>query len=156
MTTSYTAPRLAVPAYLVEHLKLRLQAAGPAATPVAVSDGWPGTLLERDHVWIDRVTGVVDLPFAMAGTKTSDDEFTVRVAFQAGQPGDSISDVKATVNGYFEHLKDVITEDVSLGDMPGVIHAVVGPNIDGPHGELTPEGAVAFVFAEVSVIARID
>lgn len=156
MTTSYTAPRLAVPAYIVEHLKLRLQSAGVAASPVAVSNGWPGRLLERDHVWIDRITGVVELPFAMAGTKTSNDEFTVRVIFQASQPGDSITEVNARANAYLEELKALICEDVSLGNMAGVIHAVYGPNVEGPLGELNPEGALSFAFAEVSVMARID
>lgn len=147
MTTTTTSVRSAVKTYLVDQLESRLD-------PVPVAYGWPGRNLERDHVWIDRVTGNVEFPLAMAGRKSRNDDFTVRVVFQASAPGDSILEADARAEEFYGHLEDLIAGDVSLGTMDGVVHAVLGA-VEGPSGELTDEGAVSFVIADVAVKARL-
>lgn len=143
-----TSIRSDVKTWLVDELTTLLE-------PVPVSYGWPGRHLERDHVWIDRVTGTVGFPLAMAGRKARDDDFTVRVVFQASAPGDSIVESDARAEEFYGHLEDLIAGDVSLSDMDGVVHALLDA-VEGPSGELTDEGAVSFVIADVAVKARLD
>lgn len=120
-----------------------------------VSQGWPGKNLARNHVWIDRVTGTVSFDLLMAGRKLRDDQFTVRLIFQAGGPGDSIAETDARVETYCAAFEDLIAEDPSLGDMDGLIHAHFDEDsIEGPQGDLTDEGAVSFMFADLSVHTR--
>ena len=125
-----------------------------AVLSAAVSNGWPGRNLERDHVWIDRVTGTVEFPLMMAGRKSRDDKFTVRVIFQASGPGDTIAETDARAETLYAALENLIAPDPSLAGMDGIIHALLD-TVEGPMGELTDEGAVSFMFADVAVHARL-
>lgn len=144
-----TAVRTAVKAYLVTQLQ-------EALPLVATSHGWPGDKLDRDHIWVDRVVGTVTFPFIQAGTKTRDDEFTVKVIFQASQPGDSIAECDERVEGYLQVFEELIAEDPSLGGMAELIHSKFDESsVEGPMGEFTDQGAVSFASAELSVHSRI-
>lgn len=143
-----TSIRTAVKSYIVTNLSTAL--AGEAV----VSQAWPGKRLERDHVWVDRCTGTVEFPLAMSGRKARNDNFTVRVAFQSARPGDSIADCDERVEEFYAELEDLISGDVSLGNLDGLVHAVL-ETVEGPVGELTDEGAVSFMFADVACKARL-
>lgn len=142
-----TAIRAAMKAKLVTELTKALPL-------VAVSNGWPGRNLERDHVWVDRVTGTVEFPLMMAGRKHRDDKFTVRVIFQSSQPGDSIAETDVRAEQLYAALENVIAADPGIGTMNGIVHALID-TVEGPMGELTDEGAVSFMFADIAVHARL-
>ena len=143
-----TSIRGDVKTWLVDELTTLLE-------PVPVSYGWPGRHLERDHVWIDRVTGTVTMPFAMSGRKVRDDQFTVRLVFQSSKPGDSIAETDETVETMYGHFEDLIATDPSLEAMDGVMDAPTW-TAEGPNGELTDEGAVSFYVVDLTVNSRLD
>lgn len=126
-----------------------------AADPVSVSQGWPGKHLEREHIWIDRVTGAVSMPFAMSGRKVRDDEFTVRLVFQAASPGDSIQETDERADALYAFFENLLATDPSLENMDGVMDAPTW-TAEGPNGELTDEGAVSFYVVELSVNSRLS
>lgn len=149
MTTSMRAQ---VKTWIVDNLDPRLERL--EFTP-SIANGWPGKSLERNHVWVDRVVGTVSFDLIMAGRKLRDDQFTVRLIFQASGPGDSIAETDARVESYCAALEDLIAEDPSLDGMDGLIHAVFAEDsIEGPMGEFTDEGAVSFMFADLSCHTR--
>lgn len=90
----------------------------------------------------------------MGGRKARDDEFRVRVVFQVAEPGASLDDTDTTVETLYAALENLVAADPSLGSMDGVVHALIG-TVEGPDGELTDEGAVSFITAEVSVLTRL-
>lgn len=142
-----TSIRSTVKAWLVETL---VDAIDPD-----VSHGWPGKNLQRDHVWIDRVTGTITMPFAMAGRKVRDDEFTVRIVFQASAPGDTVADTDARVESYYAAFEDLLATDPSLESFDGVQDAPTW-TAEGPNGEMTDEGAVSFYVVELTVNSRLN
>lgn len=150
-----TSMRAQVKAYLIDQLAPLLEAQSTSEHPVAVSHGWPGKQLGRNHIWADRVTGTASFNLLMAGRKLRDDEFTIRFVFQASAPGDTLAETDARAEGYCAVFEDLIALDPSLGDMGGLIHAVFADNaIEGPNGELTDEGAVSFMFADLTCHTR--
>lgn len=157
MTTSMRAQ---VKTWILDNLTPRVAVMATEECPIEVSYGWPGKNLERNHVWIDRTTGTVSFDLAMAGRKLRDDEFTVRLIFQASGPGDSIAETDARVESYCAAFEDLIAEYPFLSTdedepMEGLIHAAFLDNsIEGPMGEWTDEGAVSFMFAELTVHTR--
>ena len=146
--TAPTSIRGVVKTYLVATLAATLD-------PIPVAHGWPGRNIERDHVWVDRVTGFLELPLLTAGRKFRDDKFTVRVAFQASAPGDDIAETVERVLALYAHVENLLADDPGLGEMDGLISAALGP-VEGPDGSLTDEGAVSFVFADIAIHARLS
>lgn len=149
--------RAQVKTWIVDNLAPQLEQL--EFTP-SIANGWPGKQLERNHVWVDRVVGTVSFDLIMAGRKLRDDEFTVRLIFQASGPGDSIAETDARVESYCAAFEDLIAERPFLSDdedapMEGLIHAVFAEDsIEGPMGEFTDEGAVSFMFADLSCHTR--
>lgn len=154
MTTSM---RSQVKTWIIENLAPRLE---QLEQRPEISHGWPGKNLGRNHVWIDRTVGTVSFDLSMAGRKLRDDTFTVRLIFQASGPGDSIAETDARVETYCAEFEDLIAERPFLSDdedapMDGLIHAIFDDNsIEGPMGEWTDEGAVSFMFADLTVHTR--
>jgi hypothetical protein len=147
--------RAQVKAYVIDQLTPLLDAEATTEHPLAVSHGWPGKHLQRNHIWADRITGTVSFDLVMAGRKLRDDQFTIRFVFQASAPGGSLAETDARVEAYCSVFCDLIAVDPSLGDMDGLIHAVFGDSsIEGPTGEFTDEGAVSFMFADLSCHTR--
>lgn len=142
-----TSIRKDVKTWLVDRLASSLTA--------EVAHGWPGRRLERDHVWVDRVTGTVTMPFSMAGRKVRDDTFTVRLVFQASRPGESIAETDDAVESMYAAFENLLADDPSLASMDGVIDAPTW-TAEGPDGELTDEGAVSFYIVELTVNSRLD
>lgn len=157
MTTSMRAH---VKAWIADHMTPLLEQLATREYPVEMSNGWPGKNLGRNHVWIDRVTGTVTFKNSMTPPIQRDDEFTVRLIFQASAPGDSIAETDARVESYCAAFEDLIAEKPFLSDdedapMDGLIHAAfLDDSIEGPMGEFTDEGAVSFMFADLSVHTR--
>lgn len=143
-----TSIRATVKQWIVDELR-------NVAPTMNVDSGWPGRNLKRDHAWVDRVTGTVEFNVVMAGRKQRDDKFTVRVIFQASQPGESIAETDERVEAMYAHLEDIFADDPGLGTMDGVVDATLG-TVEGPVGEQTKEGAVSFIFADIDVHSRLS
>lgn len=148
-TTATTSIRSTFKAWLVKQLADSLDPEG-----IPVDHGWPGRKLERDHVWIDRVAGDVELPFIMDGRKYRNDNFTVWVLFQASAPGDSCVDTDFRAEAMYGHLEDLLANDPGIEDMAGIIEVSLG-HVEGPSGELKDDGAVSIVVAEVAVQSQL-
>ena len=144
-----TSVRTTVKTWLTDQLTASL-----AGEDCEVSGGWPGRHLKRNHVWLDRCTGTVEFRLLMAGRKTREDEFTIRVVFQASAPGDDLASTDERAESYYAALEYLIADDPSLDGMDGIESALLA-SVEGPVGELTDEGAVSFVFAEVAVHSRL-
>lgn len=162
MTAPTTSIRTAVKSFLEDKLTPTLRELG---TPGCVfSRGWPGDDIQRNHAWIDRVTGTVTFGLMMDGRKMRDDEFTVRIVFQCSTPGATSTETDAQVEVFYGALEDLIAENVGLSadttvddpePMDGLLSCVLGP-VDGPAGELTDEGYVSFMFAELAIHSRLS
>lgn len=149
--TVTTSIRPAVKTWLKERLSDRLD-----SEEVVVLRSWDGKLLERSTVWIQRTTGETTFPFAMAGRKDRDDEFTVHLVFTAVHPGDSEEDAEARVLAYVNVLEDLIADDPSLGGLDGVIHATYSMG-DGPDTyPAGDEGFGAMQMVDVNVKSRLS
>lgn len=147
-TVALTSIRSAIKGRIADEL-------GALLDPVPVHTGWPGRYLERDHAWIERVQGTVDYPLMTADRKFRNDRFTVRVIFQSMRPGDSIAETDDRVEAMYAALEDLLANDPSLNEMPGVIAATLG-FVEGPNGGLTDEGAVSLILADIEVHARLS
>lgn len=146
-----TSVRVAARRWLVNRLRQQHQLAG-----VTISETFPGKALELQHVWVDRITGTVTYPVATAGRQHRQDDFTLTVALMAGSDGDDLDVTDALVETYFTGLEDILADRADLDDeVPEILHALVGPTVDGPDGELTNTGAVSFVRADVTFTARL-
>lgn len=158
--TAPTSMRAQVKDYLVEELRPLLDELATTEHPVEISNGWPGKNLGRNHVWLDRVTGTVSFDLSMAGRLLRDDQFTVRMIFQASAPGDDLATTDARAESYCAAFLDFIATYPGLSTAPntvmdGLIHAAfLDDAIEGPMGEFTDEGAVSFMFADLSVHTR--
>lgn len=148
--TATTPVRAATKAALTTAL-----AAHATLSGVQVENGWPGKRLEREAVWVARVTGSITFPFMMAGRKIRDDEFTVTVLFMSGKPGTTLAESDARAEVLWSALDDILAADQTLS-IDGVEWLLEGVTVEGPTGEYTDEGAVSFVSAEVSVKARYE
>lgn len=127
--------------------------AKPVLDGVAVSHGWPGKHLAREHVWLGRTAGEITYPFEMAGNKIRQDDYTVTVWFMASEPGGTLAEVEARAQVMWSALDDLL----AAGEFSGRAEAMwtlEGGAVEGPDSELTDEGAVAFIRADVSISAR--
>lgn len=149
-----TSVRTQVKTWISDNLRLRLVQLEGAPE---ISQGWPGKNLGRNHVWIDRATGTWTFPFMQAGDKTLDDQFTIRVIFQASSPGDSIAETDARAELYAMAFGLLIAADPSLGGMDGLMAAWFDEDAaEGPDGVFTDEGAVSYVFVDLHVHTRTE
>lgn len=144
-----TSIRTNVKSFIVEELTTAFE-----GTDCGVSRSWPGENLKRNHAWIDRCTGVITFGQSMADRKSRDDDFTLRIVFQAYSPGFDQEAADAAAEECYGALEDLIANDPSLDSMDGVVHALLG-TVEGPDGPALPEGACSFVVAELNVKARL-
>lgn len=144
-----TSIRTAVKTYLTEQLEDVL-----SAEPVAVSRSFPGPNLERDHVWIDRASGTVSYELMMAGRKVRTDDFTIWLVFQASGPGTTSAEADERVESYCAAFDSWLAADVTLGNMDGVTHALLG-EVEGPDSMPIDEGHAAFMVAQINVKSRL-
>lgn len=137
---------------------LRRIALKPALDGVTITPGLPGKAIEREHVFVPRITGERKVRFMEAGRKTVDDDFTITVVFMTAQPGAGIDESDDRVEQMGGALEDVLADDPGLNDendqpMDGLMWAV-SARWDGPDHELTDEGAVSFLRADIDCKAR--
>lgn len=130
--------------------RLRLQ---PDLEGVPVAPGLPGKTIEREHVFVARITGQREVAFLQEGRKTIEDNFIITFIFWVANPGSDTleSDDRAEVMSLC--LLDVLAEDPSLGDLDGLMWAVEAES-QGPDPELTDEGAMSVVHTDVACKAR--
>lgn len=126
-----------------------------ALSEALVLRSWDGKVLERSTIWVIRVTGETTFPFSMAGRKTRDDEFTVRLAFAALVPGDSEVEAEARVESYVDALENLIAADPSMGGLDGVMAATYSL-VEGPDTYPADEGFGAMSVVDVTVQSRLS
>lgn len=125
---------------------------------VPISPGLPGGRLEREHVFVAQITGRSEVAFLEAGRKTRDDEFTITFVFMTAQPGAETLEADGRVEEMAQALEDVLADDPALSTngvpLDGLMWATLA-RFDGPDHELTDEGAVGFMRADVECRARL-
>lgn len=134
--TATTSIRPAVKSYLIDQLSSLLEPLQAVALRT-----WDGKKLDRSTVWIRRTTGTVEFPFAQAGRKDRNDDFTVRLVFAAVHPGEDEIEAEERVMAMFAKLEDLIADDVSAGDLDGLVHMTLGAT-EGP--DTFPNGDQGF------------
>ena len=128
---------------------------GTDGNRVPISPGLPGGSLEREHVFVARITGRRNIAFMEAGRKTRDDEFTISFVFMTATPGADTLDADNRAEQMSTALEDVLADDPTLGDLDGNFWAVEA-EANGPDHQLTDEGAVAFMHIDVECRARYE
>lgn len=157
--TATTSIRTRVRDELIRRLNDHQALVNPATgqrTPIA--PGLPGKMIEREHVFVARITGRREVRFLEAGRKTVEDDFTITFVFMTSLPGATTLEVDDRVEVMSGALEDVLADDPALSDdqgepLDGLMWAVAG-TWDGPDPELTDDGAVSFLRADVECKAR--
>ncbi len=130
--------------------KLRLK---PALAGVQIAYGWPGDALEKESIWVGKVSGNVKIAVMSAGRKYRDDMFDVTVFISAGLEGGTEEETEARATVLLAALEDVLADDPSLGSIAGLIDAELS-SVDGPHSMLTKEGAVTMYVCDINCHGR--
>lgn len=139
----------AVRAAIVEALK-----ANTALTDVQVSHGYPGeAFVERESIYVDRVTGAHKVANIKAGRKQRDETYAVTVVIAVVNDDSSVAETEATALGYLQEVEDLVADDPSLGDVNGVVHATAGDF--RMLSDLTANGAACVIEFDINVTARL-
>lgn len=120
---------------------------------VKIDPGLPGKNIEREHVFVARITGQRNVAFLEAGRKTIDDDFTISFIFWVANPGSDTLEADDRVEQMSMCLLDVLADDPSLGDLDGLMWATEAQT-EGPDPELTDEGAVSIFRTDVECKVR--
>lgn len=140
---------------LIARLELHPALVGIDGERVPISPGLPGKAIERQHVFVARISGTRHVAFLQAGRKTIEDDFTIAFVFMAAVPGSDIAENDALVEQMSNALLDVLADDPGLGDLEGLMWATEA-DTEGPDGQLTDEGAVSFWHTDVECKARYE
>lgn len=144
MATSSTVP--AVKAALVD-----LLAASIDDSDVQVHYGRPqDSLVRREAVFVADVSYTATVANIKAGRKHYDEDYTVDVLFAVGKPRSTNEDSETRAFALFEHLRDVLADDPSLGGVDGLIWAV----LDSVDAATTQSGEAAVSVIEATVRCR--
>lgn len=109
----------------------------------------------RDCVWIGEATGEQRVPNMRAGRKDREDRFRVAVYCYSRRPGHDASEAEERAEELAAVVDDVLAENVTLGGLAGLIHAVVG-EVTGPDSEpYQDEGFHAWSALQVTCLARL-
>lgn len=95
----------------------------PLLTGVTVSPGWPGDRVPAAQlIWIDELSGPVNIPVMTGGRKQRADEFTVSVQMRVL----GLGTLDETMSRLFELVgvvENLLADDTSLADLDGVLSA---------------------------------
>lgn len=122
---------------------------------VTVSPGLVGGDVEREHVFVARISGRRQVAFLEAGRKTVEDDFTISFVFMTATPGADTLSADDRVEQMSVALSDVLADDPALGDLDGLMWAVEA-EANGPDHQLTDDGAVGFMHVDVECKARYE
>jgi hypothetical protein len=156
--TATTSIRTQVRGELITRMTPHPALVSAAGLRVPITPGLPGDKIEREHVFVARITGTRKVTFLQAGRKTIEDDFTITFVFMVSIPGATTLEADDRVEVMASALEDVLADDPALADAQGVpldglLWAVAG-TWDGPDHELTSDGAVSFMRCDVDCKAR--
>lgn len=143
--TALTTPRARVRSAIVEQL-----VAHPALAGVQVDRQIPAEVA-TEHVLLSTVSGTFAYRTIKAARKQREDRFTIKVFFGAMRPGQSAEQAELRVLELFNALDDILANDATLS-LPTVRQVGVG-RVEGPDVQTSTEGHVAFIEADVEVVA---
>jgi hypothetical protein len=146
--TVTTSIRHSLKAHLVD-----LLSAAPGLAGVQIAYGFPGDSMERECVYVARVTGTVEILLMQGGRKQRDDQFTITLIIQAGLDGGSEQASEERASEMYAVVENVLADDPSLDDVDGLIDAQIR-QVDGPHTMQTMEGALAMFAIDIECHAR--
>ncbi len=110
---------------------------------VKVCEGWPGTNMAREQIWVHDIDGEEDYPTAEAGRKRRDDQFVITFRLKSQRNGAaSRLDPMRQVEAYLDALTTVIVADATLGDAVDGLIAIVTGKKKGPYS--TPMDQAGF------------
>ena len=148
MATTSTVP--AVKAALVD-----LLATAVNDTEVQVVYGRPqDSLVKAEFVHVADVSYSAEIANIKAGRKQYDENYTVDVVVAVGKPRGTSEDAEARAFALFEHLRDLLADDPSLGGVDGVVWAV----LESVDAATEHQGSVvaSVIVATVRVRARVE
>lgn len=157
--TATTSIRTRVRDEIIRRLRLHQALTNPITGQLAaISPGLPGNTIEREHVFVAQTTGTREVRFLEPGRKTIQDDFTTTFVFMVANKGTTTLESDDRVEAMATALEDVLADDPGLNDaqgqpFDGLMWATAG-RWDGPDAELTDEGAVSFIRADVDCRAR--
>lgn len=122
---------------------------------VQVAYGRPQDHLKhRDAVFVGDVSYTANVANIKAGRKHYDESYSIDVVFACSKPRGTSGDAEGRAFELFEHLRDLLADDPTVGEVPGLIWAVlesVEAAVD--HNQ---EGPVAVVVATVRCRGRVE
>lgn len=128
----------------------------PTFAGVTVEATWPGDAAGPERVYVGDLTGTLTVPaFVGPARAMYDDQFTITWAIEVVANGRSPDETMARCVEMIAGLQDVVAGDAGLGDLDGVLHAVMSEQ-RGPLGmEFPGVGLVAVAQLDIDVTARL-
>lgn len=121
---------------------------------VQVSRGYPGeSFIERESVYIDRITGAHAIANIKAGRKQRDETYAMTVVVAVVEDTGTVADVEDRAFELLAEVEDWLADDPSLGDVDGVVHATAGDF--RLFSDMTTNGAACVIEFDINVAARL-
>lgn len=141
--------------YAVKAAIVTLLQANGALANVQISHGYPGEgNIQREAIYIDRVTGGQRIPVFKAGRKTREETYAVTVVVFVEQDGVTAADAEERAFELLQEVEDMLADDPTLGGVSGVIHATAGTFREQAEPGVT--GAACLIEFDIDVLARLS
>jgi hypothetical protein len=121
-----------------------------------VDPAWPGDELELEAVYVAGAQGPVTVPLMGAGRSFRDDRFDVTVIVQGGSPQSVSRESMERAALGLAAVEDVLAEDPTLGDLPGLLEIGQSAQVDGPTTFPARNGVFTYYTLTISAEARYD
>ena len=123
---------------------------------VTILDGLDGKQITNETIIVANLKGVEGgIRDMRAGRKARTDKFDVTVILWAAQQGQTAAQARSRCVELLAALEDVLADDPSLGSVPGLYSAQLGP-YDGPDAAPGTEGHVAQITATINCDSRLN
>lgn len=131
-----------------------VEAVAAVLTDVQVSHGYPGeSFLEREAVYVDRVTGRHQIANIKAGRKQRDETYVATVVVSVVNDDGTAADAEERAFELLQVVEDILADDPSMNDTDGVVHATAGDF--RMLSDLTTNGAACVLEFDINVNARL-
>lgn len=121
---------------------------------VQVSRGYPGeSFIERESVYVDRITGAHAIANIKAGRKQRDETYKLVVVVSVAEDIGTVADVEDRAFELLAEVEDWLADDPSLGDVDGVVFATAGEF--ELFSDMTANGVACVIRFDIDVTARL-
>jgi hypothetical protein len=130
---------------------------GTGDVPI-VRAAWPGEEMELDCIYVAGTSGPERLKtfgqgIGGAQTDRSEDNFTLQVFIQGGDPGGDVRTALERASKWYEAVRWVVRRDPTLGGLAGLNYLSAVIDLDGPTTFMSRAGVFSLYDARLSGLA---